>query len=77
MVLGGSGDVVSRLIVGMIRLNMWAIGFINLLTSTLSPPDPPSIGLRFIGARLGSQPLGLKVFAEVPLQALNGLGFRV
>ena len=32
--LGGSGDLVSRLIRGIVRVTMWVIGVINLLTKS-------------------------------------------
>ena len=35
----GQGDLVSRLIMGIIRVPYWVIGGINLLTES---PDPPS-----------------------------------
>ena len=35
----GYGDLVSRLILGVIGLLIWLIGAINLLTKS---PDPPS-----------------------------------
>ena len=38
--LEGQGDLVSRLIMGIIRVTIWVIGVINLLY-LLSPPDPP------------------------------------
>ena len=37
--LEGQGDLVSGLIVGIIRVIIWVIGVINLLTRA---PDPPS-----------------------------------
>ena len=39
LLLGGSGDLVSRLIMGIFRVTIWVIGIINLLTKS---PDPPS-----------------------------------
>ena len=35
----GLGDLVSRLIMGIIRITIWVIGVINLL---IKSPDPPS-----------------------------------
>ena len=35
----GSGDLVSRLIMGIIRVTIWVIGVINLVTKS---PDTPS-----------------------------------
>ena len=35
--LGASGDLVSKLIIGIFRVTMWAIGVINLLTTSLCP----------------------------------------
>ena len=35
----GHGDVVSRLIMGVIRLLIWLIGAINLLTKSPKPPS--------------------------------------
>ena len=32
--LEGQGDLVNRLIVGIIRVTIWAIGVINLLTKS-------------------------------------------
>ena len=32
--LGGSGDLVSRLIMGIIGVTIWVIGVINLLTKS-------------------------------------------
>ena len=37
--LEGQVDLVSRLIIGIIQVTIWAIGVINLLTKS---PDPPS-----------------------------------
>ena len=37
--LEGQGDLVSRLIMGIIRVTIWAIGAINLLTKSLDPPS--------------------------------------
>ena len=37
--LGGQGDLVSRLVRGIVRVTMWVIGVINYL---LSPHNPPS-----------------------------------
>ena len=33
-VLGESGDLVSRLIIGIFRVTIWVIGVINLLTKS-------------------------------------------
>ena len=38
--LGGQGDLVNRLLMGISRVTIWLIGVINLLTKS---PDPPSI----------------------------------
>ena len=32
--LGGSGDLVSRLIMGIFKVTIWVIGVINLLTKS-------------------------------------------
>ena len=37
----GQGDLVSRLIVGIVRVTIWVAEVIDLLTK--SPPDPPSM----------------------------------
>ena len=37
--LEGQGDLLGRLIMGVIGVTIWVVGVINLLTS---PPDPPS-----------------------------------
>ena len=41
--LEGHGDLVTRLVVGIIWGIIWPIGVINLL---LSPRDPPNFGFR-------------------------------
>ena len=38
-ILGGSGDLVSRLIMGIIGVIICLIGAINLLTKSLDPPS--------------------------------------
>ena len=38
-ILGGKGDLVSRLVMGIIGVTIWVIGVINLL---IKSPDPPS-----------------------------------
>ena len=43
--LGGSGDLVSRLIMGITGAMIPFIVITNLLTYLLSPSDPPSRGL--------------------------------
>ena len=55
--LEGHGDLVSRLIMGIIGLMIWLIGVI------LSPHDPPSItGWRvFVGFRSEARPLYFRV----------------
>ena len=49
----GQGDLVTRLIMGIIGVTIWVIGVINLLTK--SPPDPPSSNYLRVLRRLKEQ----------------------
>ena len=41
--LEGQGDLVSRLIMGIMRVTIWVTGVINILTKSPDPPSRPQI----------------------------------
>ena len=64
--LEGQGDLISRLIMGIIRVTIWYIGVINLLAKSADPPSTSQLLTMASSGCLGAHFTGMSTEKKRP-----------